>query len=102
MSSNHKISINDRQHELNNMFNVLPIFTSLNQYQFYHINGSTSTMLLHSLIAFGKKTTRYTIDTEGDYLTHQPALIQIEFIQHESIILLIGINYLPHKSSVSF
>ncbi|CAF4873836.1 unnamed protein product, partial [Rotaria sp. Silwood2] len=59
-------------------------------------------ILLHDLIEQARKTTRFTIDTEDDYYTHQSALIQIEFIQDKSIILLIEINHLPHSSSVVF
>ncbi|CAF1306806.1 unnamed protein product [Rotaria sordida] len=102
MAPNKNSSKNDQQREINNILGVLPIFTALNHYRFYHINSSTSNMLLHTFIAFAKTTNRFTIDTENDYNTHEPALIQIEIIQHESIVLLIEINHLPHKSSVSF
>ncbi|CAF2782322.1 unnamed protein product [Rotaria sp. Silwood2] len=95
-------SQHDQQHELNHTLSVLPVFTPLNHYRYYHVNGSTSTMLLHSLIAFARKTTRYSIDTESDCITRKPSLIQIEFIQDESVVLLFEVHHLPHKLSISF
>ncbi|CAF2755574.1 unnamed protein product [Rotaria sp. Silwood2] len=71
---------NARQRQLNNNLSVLPIFTPLNHYKIYHINELTTTMLLHALIAFAKKTANYTIDTEDDYFTNERVLIQIELI----------------------
>ncbi|CAF4646767.1 unnamed protein product, partial [Rotaria sp. Silwood2] len=71
-------------------------------YHIHHVNQSTSSILLHNLIEQARETNRFTIDTEDDYYTHQPALIQIEFIQHKSIILLIELNHLPHASSIVF
>ncbi|CAF4593020.1 unnamed protein product [Rotaria sp. Silwood2] len=102
MPSSQQMNRNTRKYELNSALSVLQVFNPLNDYHIHHINQSTSPILLHDLIEQARKTTRFTIDTEDDYYTHQPALIQIEFIQDKSIILLIEINHLPHSSSVVF
>ena len=47
-------------------------------------------------------TTKYTVDTEHDYYTHQPALIQIEFILPQSLILVIEVCHLPDASTQEF
>ncbi|CAF2863661.1 unnamed protein product [Rotaria sp. Silwood2] len=93
---------NARKRELNMTLSVLPIFNPLNDYYIYHINQSTSSILLHDLIEQGRKTIRFIIDTEDDYYTHRPSLIQIEFIQHQSIVLLIEVHHLPQAASVIF
>ena len=49
-----------------------------------------------------RKTTQYTIDTENDYRTHQPALIQIEYVRERSVVLLVEVGHLPHRSSTLF
>ena len=100
--SNRNLSRNERQRQLNLQLSVLPTFTPVNDYQVHHINRSTSPMLLHELIEIARKTTNFTIDTEHDCYTHQAALIQIEFIQQKSIVLLIETCHLPHASSVLF
>ena len=96
------ISRNERQQQLNTKLSVLPAFSPLNDYQVYHINRATSAMLLPDLIQCASRTTRFSIDTEHDYYTHQAALIQIEFIQDKSVVVLIETCHLPHASSVLF
>lgn len=93
---------NIRKRQLNMNLSVLPTFTPLSPYKIYHINQSTSTILLQDLITLARKTTKFTIDTESDYYTHEPALIQIEFIHPQSIVLLIETCHLPHELSVLF
>ena len=101
-NDNRQCNRNERQRQINMELSVLPTFTPLNDYQIYHINRATSPMLLSKLIELARKTTRFTIDTEQDYYTHEPALIQIEFIQSKSIVLLVETCHLPHPSSVLF
>jgi hypothetical protein len=96
------MNTNIRKRQLNRNLGVLPIFTPLSPYKIYHINQSTPTILLQDLITLARKTTKFTIDTESDYYTHEPALIQIEFIHSQSIVLLIEIYHLPHELSVLF
>ena len=91
---------NQRQRQLNQQLSVLPSFTPLNQYHIYHIHRFTSPTLLHDLIQLARETTQFTVDTENDYSTHVPALIQIEFIGTTSVVLLIETCHLPHPSSV--
>jgi hypothetical protein len=100
--SNQQLSRNERQRQLNVQLSVLPTFTPVNQYQIHHINRATSPTLLQDLIELARATTMFTIDTEHDYYTHQPALIQIEFIGTESVVVLIETCHLPHASSVLF
>jgi len=102
VENNRQMNRNERQRQINMRLSVLPTFTPLNDCQIYLINQSTSTMVVHNLIEMARKTTRFTIDTEHDYETHEPALIQIEFIQTNSIVLIIETCHLPHVSSVLF
>jgi hypothetical protein len=102
MHNNCEINRNERRRQVNMELSNLQTFTPLNDYQIYHINRATSTMLLPHLIESARKTTKFTVDTEHDYYTRQPALIQIEFIQTKSIILLIETCHLPRRSSVLF
>lgn len=57
---------------------------------------------MHTFIELARQMKEFTIDTEHDYYTHRPALIQIEFIHQPSWILLIEINHLPDESSLLF
>lgn len=104
MGTRHKTAKTFRKRQLNMQLSILNAFTPLNTYEIYHIHKSTSVNLLHDLIKYARKTTEFTADTERDYYTHQPALIQIEFIQRQrhSIVLLIEVFHLPHESSTLF
>lgn len=93
---------NSRQRQLNTKFSVLPTFLPFTDCQIYLVNHLTSPMLLQDLIQLAKQTTRFTIDTEYDYVTHQPALLQIQFIHVQSIVLLFEACHLPHSSSPLF
>lgn len=70
--------------------------------QIYHINRLTSRKIVHDLIELARQTTRFMIDTENDYSSHQPALIQIEYFHTTSTVLLIETCQLPDHSSVLF
>lgn len=100
MSSKQRRS--ERQRQLNAQLSVLPIFTAVNDHQVYLINHSTSTMLMHRLIELAKQTVTFTVDTERDYYSHQPALIQIEFVQMTSVVILVETCHLPHPASILF
>ena len=103
MVFNSKMNKNIRKRQLNIELRSLPTFTSNNPYKIHHINRFTSTLLLQDLILLARKTTLFTVDTETDYYTNQAALIQIEFIQkHSSIVLLIKMNHLDDTTSVSY
>ena len=92
---------NLRQQQLNTALSTLPTFSSLNPYHVYHIHRFTSTNLLHDLIRLARTTSKFSIDTEKDFYTHKPALIQIELIQdRQSTVLLIEVCHLPHVSSI--
>ena len=93
---------NQRKRQLNMELSVLPTLMPLTDCQIYLINQTTSPELLQNLIQMARQTTEFTIDTEQDYSTHQPALIQIQFIRANSLVLLIEACHLPHSSSVLF
>lgn len=81
-----------------------PSFTTKNNYHTYLINKFTDTTILHDIIDAVKSTKNFTIDTESDWKTNQPALIQVEIIaEHLSTVLLVEVCHLPHnKSSLIF
>lgn len=60
-----------------------------------HVHRSTPVNLLTCLIDSARKTIMYTIDTEGDFYTHQPALIQIEFVGQDSLVILFEMCHMP-------
>lgn len=93
---------NERQRQLNAQLSVLPKFTAVNDHQVYLVNQSTSTSLMHHLIELAKQTVTFTVDTERDYYSHQPALIQIEFVQMTSVVILVETCHLPHPASILF
>ena len=92
----------DRRSQLNMELSVLPTFCPFTDCQIYLVNHSTSPMLLQDLIQLARQTTRFVIDTEHDYVTHEPALLQIEFIHVKSTVLLVEACHQPHLSSVLF
>lgn len=92
----------ERQRRLNTQLSVLPPFTPQNDYDIYHIHEKTSSLVLHDLIDMARKTTQCSIDTENDYRTHRPALIQIECIRPRSMVLLVQVCHLPRPSSALF
>lgn len=102
MKSQHQRRRNERKEQLNRMFSVLPPFCPKNDYTVHLINHSTSTLVLFDLIQLARRTTAFTIDTEQDYYSHRPALIQIELIGAESVVILIEVCHLPHPTSVTF
>lgn len=102
MISSGQIRRNVRKQQINTKLSTLSAFVPLNSHQIHLINRSTSPMLLHDLIRLAQRTTKFTIDTEKDYYSHVPALIQIEFIRDESIVLLIETCHLPGTTSVLF
>ncbi len=102
VSNNRQMNRNERQRQLNMALCVFPKFSPLFDCQIYLINQTTPSMLIQDLIQLAKQTTQFTIDTECDYITHKPALIQIEFLNINSVVLLIETCHLPHHSSVLF
>ena len=102
ISSNRQVNRNERQRQLNTALSVYPKFSPLSDCQIYLINQTTSPMLIQDLIQLARETTQFTIDTECDYVTHEPALIQIEFLNINSVVLLIETCHLPNSSSVLF
>ncbi|CAF4074888.1 unnamed protein product [Rotaria magnacalcarata] len=51
------------------LLNAINVFTSINNYEIYLINQSTSPMLLHNSSELASKTTEFTIDTKHHYYT---------------------------------
>ena len=102
MESMSYLTRNERQRRLNAQLSILPKFEPLNDYEVCLINHSTSTMQLQNLIELARQTSTFTIDTEQDYYSHQPALIQIEFVEKRSVVVLIETCHLPHRASILF
>jgi hypothetical protein len=77
-------------------------------YRFYFINRETAIGTLDDLIDYAQITVEYTIDTESQTRPPpqqpDPALIQIELIQHNhpSLIVLIETLHLPPQHSQRF
>ena len=93
---------NYRRSLLNRELSVLPTFRPFTDCQIFLVNHSICPMLVQDLIQLARQTTRFVIDTERDYVTHDPALLQIEFIHVKSVVLLVEACHLPHSSSVLF
>ena len=76
----------------------------MNQYEIHLVNQFTNTHCLHDLIRLAQQTNYFTIDTECDFYTNRPALIQLEFIhRHLSTIILIKVCHLPSdRQSLKF
>ena len=92
---------NVRRQQLNTALSTLPTFSPLNPYHVYHMHRLTLTNLLHDLIRLARTTSKFSIDTEKDFYTHKPALIQIELIKDkQSTVLFIEVCHLPHVSSI--
>ena len=91
---------NERQRQLNAQLSALPKFRPVNDHHVYLINHSTPTLLVQSLIELGRRTMTFTIDTEQDFYSHRPALIQIEFVQVTSVVILVETCHLPHPASI--
>ena len=92
-----------RTQQLNNSLSIKPIFTALHPYDIIHIHHTTSIEFIYDLIDLAQHTYKFTIDTETDKKSHQPALIQIEFVDGpQSIVLLIETCHLPDESSLLF
>ncbi|CAF1481285.1 unnamed protein product [Adineta ricciae] len=100
--SNSTLSTNKRKRHSNVHLSTLPAFNPSNDWRVYCISQRTNTSLLHYLIDLARKTTEYTIDTEHDCVTHEAALIQVEFIRRQSVVLLIEVCHLPPASTVTF
>ncbi|CAF3020466.1 unnamed protein product [Rotaria socialis] len=75
------------------------------QYDIYFINTCTTLHEFKHLINIAQQTNFFTIDTESDYLTNIPALIQIYFLNGQHILsplLLIEAQFLPNEPSCYF
>ena len=92
----------EQRRQLNMELSAVPTFLPFTDCQIYLVNYLTSPMLLQDLIQLARQTTRFAIGTEHDYVTHEPALLQIEFFHVHSVVLLIEACHLPHSSSVLF
>jgi hypothetical protein len=92
-----------KREERNQTLSTYPVFISLNRYNTYFVNQSMTIDDLHYLIYLAENTRCFSIDTECDKFTNQPALIQVELIDEISTVLLIEICHLPQdQSSIKF
>ena len=86
------------------LMNELGYCQGIENYSRYFIHSRTDIFIMDKLIDEAKLTYHYSMDTEGDPITHGPATIQVEFIrEHKSpIIIIIEANYLPPTNSPLF
>ena len=83
---------------------ILTPFKQPENYLCHFIHSRTDIFTMDKLIDEAKLTYHYSMDTEGDALTHKPATIQVEFIRQHSlpIMIIIEANYLPPNNSPLF
>ena len=75
-------------------------FTPLNKSIVHIVNWATHTDTLHDILCVAQQTQFFSIDTEGDFKTKQPAIIQIELINRNlSQVLLIEACHLPRDQT---
>lgn len=71
-------------------------FTPLNKSIVHIVNWATHTDTLYDILRSAQQTKFFSIDTEGDFKTNQPAIIEIELINRDlSQVLLIEMCHLP-------
>ena len=90
---------NERKRQLNTELSVLPTFVPIQDCRIRRIDHTTESYEFYHLIKLARITDRYTIDTEKDIVTRQPALIQVEFLGTESIVLVVQVCHLPRAGS---
>lgn len=84
---------------------LFPPYESTRNYRIYFINEATPFGEIDYLLNISYHTTSFILDTEGDYKSQVPALIQILVIQsndEESPLLLVETKFLPDSSSLLF
>ncbi|CAF4606443.1 unnamed protein product, partial [Didymodactylos carnosus] len=84
--------------------NQYPPFDGAKTAIIHHIDKETSISLIDSLIRKANRTSRYTIDTEGQRGTNEPALLQIEFVDKSTspTVIIVEFLHLPLPSSTLF
>ncbi|CAF3295981.1 unnamed protein product [Rotaria sp. Silwood2] len=83
----------------------LPPYEPVHKYRIYFLHELTSLEDLNYLINSSQHTKCFAIDTESNYGSNDPALIQILYIQPpdvESPMLLVEVQFLPATSSPTF
>ncbi len=79
---------------------LFPPYEPIHSYSIYYINQSTTQLELQYLLDIAQQTTDFIIDTESDYGTNSPALIQILFLKsssESSPLLITEIKFLPYS-----
>jgi hypothetical protein len=88
--------------QINTKLNNYPSFQPLTPYTFHLINYTTTNSTMEYLTEQVMQTQLFTIATETDGLTLNPALIQIECVGHPSTIILVECCHLPKPHSHLF
>lgn len=94
-----------REHQLFVELSVLPEMKPLKPYTVRLISCFTSIFTLISLNNYIEKFHRFTIDTENDFPSNQPSIIQVEWIddkRENSIVLVFEMAYLPKYGTPRF
>ena len=84
---------------------LFPAYTSIHRHRLYFINECTPLFELFYLRELAGVVRGFVIDTESDYPSQSPALIQILFltsIDEESPLLLLESTFLPPADSLLF
>ena len=93
------MNCNERKRQLNAELSVLPTFVPIQDCRIIRLDHRVPSFDLYNLIQRANITNSYTIDTEKDFVTHQPALFQIEFIGTESLVVVVQVCHLPPVGS---
>ena len=85
--------------------NVLPEVQPVKPYKVNLVNRLTRSMTFHTLLARIKEVKKFTIDTEGDFPSNKPILIQVQLIDENcatSMVLLFEMAHLPQADEYGF
>jgi hypothetical protein len=81
---------------------LFPPYEPIHHYRIYHVNKATTEEEIRYLLEVAHQTNDFVIDTESDFLSNIPALIQVlmlQSIQEQSPMVLFEMKFLPSSSS---
>jgi hypothetical protein len=81
---------------------LFSVYEPIHQYRIYYVNRESKEEEVQGLIEVANRTWDFIIDTESDYRSNTPALIQImmlQEIQEQSPLILFEMQFIPSPSS---
>ena len=103
-SSTHRRFVNKNNKEL--LYRRLfPSYTPRHNYSILFINRTTTDDEINFALEMIQQTSHYMLDTESDYHSNRPALIQIflmKSINETSLVIILEIQFLPDRASFLF